>query len=111
GIAEGLLICLGRDAVAALARDPAAMPGARAWLIDLASPRLLEWLSRGWARATRGAAPFRFAPPEGTRFFDAQGWREAEFRGTLDEARRAKRAATDAGRLPRVGQAAPGHRQ
>jgi O-methyltransferase involved in polyketide biosynthesis len=92
-ITEGLLIYLEREAVATLGRELAAMPGARAWLIDLASPRLLEWMSRGWGAAVeRGGAPFRFGPPEGTKFFEPLGWREREYRAIFEEARRLKRA-------------------
>ncbi|HEX8903671.1 MAG TPA: hypothetical protein VF771_02375, partial [Longimicrobiaceae bacterium] len=39
----------------------------------------------------QGNAPFRFAPEEGPGFFARFGWREAEWRSTLDEARRLKR--------------------
>src|SRR3989454_2731185 len=67
-------------------------PPFRWWLIDLASPRLLKMMAKTWGRAVAaGNAPFRFAPTEGTRFFGAHGWREAEFRATWDESLRLKR--------------------
>ncbi len=91
-VAEGLLVYLEPDAVAALARDLAAQPAAREWLIDLAHPRLLEWMSARWGKVVaEGGAPFRFGPAEGTRFFEPHGWREKEFRSAMLEAQRLKR--------------------
>ena len=89
---EGLLIYLAAEDVGALADDLHAHPPFRWWLIDLASPRLLKMMAKTWGRAVAaGNAPFRFAPAEGTRFFTAHGWREAEFRATWDESLRLKR--------------------
>ena len=91
-VTEGLLIYLERDQVAALADDLAAEPSISEWLIDIAHPKLLEWMSARWGRVVaEGGAPFRFGPEEGTRFFEPHGWREREFRGTMDEATRLKR--------------------
>src|SRR5438552_3791751 len=87
---EGLLIYLSEDEVGALAGDLHAVPELRWWLIDLASPQLLEWMQRRLSPVT-DAAPFRFAPQEGTAFFAPHGWREAEYRSTWAEARRLER--------------------
>jgi hypothetical protein len=58
----------------------------RLWLIDIASPRLKRMLDRRVGRHVGAAnAPFRFAPAEGTGFFAPHGWREREFRSTLEE--------------------------
>lgn len=91
-VTEGLLIYLEPEQVAALARDLAREPRIARWLIDLASPALLEFLSRRGS-APRGMenAPFRFAPAEGTAFFEPHGWREREFRSTMVEAYRLER--------------------
>lgn len=92
-VSEGLLIYLSPDRVGGLAQDLAVQPSFRWWLIDLASPRLLKMMMKTWGRAVAaGNAPFLFAPPEGTGFFDPHGWREAEFRSTWDEANRLHRA-------------------
>ncbi len=92
-VSEGLLIYLTREQVAALAEDLAAPPPFRRWLIDLASPALLRRIAKTWgATLAAGGAPFRFAPEEGTRFFEPHGWREAEFRSMWEEARRLGRA-------------------
>jgi methyltransferase (TIGR00027 family) len=88
-VSEGLLVYLERDQVASLAGDLAAQPAAKLWLTDLAHPRLLEWMAKRWGKVVaEGGAPFRFGPEENTRFFEPHGWRELEFRGAMDEARR-----------------------
>jgi methyltransferase (TIGR00027 family) len=92
-VSEGLLIYLDRTQVAELARDLAGPPSFQRWLIDIAGPRILKRMEKTWGRAVAaGNAPFRFAPAEGTRFFDEHGWTEAEFRSTWDEANRLGRA-------------------
>lgn len=90
-VSEGLLIYLTPAAVASLAADLAVPASFRWWLIDLASPRLLKMMARTWGRAVAAGAPFQFAPAEGTSFFQAHGWREAEFRSMWDESLRLRR--------------------
>jgi methyltransferase (TIGR00027 family) len=91
-VTEGLLIYLEREQVAGLADDLAAEPAVKEWLIDIAHPRLLQWMSTRWGKVVaEGGAPFRFGPEEGTRFFEPHGWREHEFRSAMEEARRLKR--------------------
>ena len=91
-VSEGLLIYLTADAAAALARDLHDVLGARWWLFDIASPELLRMMKRQWERSVQpGAASFQFAPAEGTAFFAPHGWREVEFRSTVEEAHRRRR--------------------
>jgi len=91
-VSEGLLIYLTPQQVAALASDLAAPAPFRWWLIDLASPRLLKMMEKTWGRATAaGNAPFQFAPAEGSQFFRARGWQEAEFRSMWEESLRLRR--------------------
>lgn len=92
-LTEGLLIYLEPEQVATIAREIHAQPSCRYWILDLASPMLLEWMARRW-KGPQGLAnaPFRFAPAEGTAFFAPYGWREREFRSTMTEAKRLKRA-------------------
>ncbi|HET7551105.1 MAG TPA: class I SAM-dependent methyltransferase [Gemmatimonadaceae bacterium] len=91
-VTEGLLVYLTREQVGALATDLRAVPSFRRWLIDLASPRLLEIMRKWWGRQVeQGAAPFQFAPEEGTRFFEPFGWREVTFRSTMEDAQRLHR--------------------
>src|SRR5512142_2527106 len=91
-VTEGLLAYLAPEQVASLADDLHAEPAMRLWLIDLASPRLKKMLDRRVGRHVGAAnAPFRFAPAEGTRFFEPHGWNELEFRSTIEEGMRLDR--------------------
>jgi methyltransferase (TIGR00027 family) len=91
-VSEGFLIYLTEDQVTALARDLHGHPSLRWWVIDLAAPLLLKRLRRRWKDAMNAAnARMQFAPEKGTEFFRGAGWREAEFRSTLEDARRLRR--------------------
>lgn len=91
-ITEGLLVYLEPSDVTRLAADLAAIPEAKAWLTDLASPLMLKYTARTLKPALQqGRAPFRFAPAEGAKFFESQGWAEAEFRSSWLEGLRLKR--------------------
>jgi methyltransferase (TIGR00027 family) len=91
-LSEGLLIYLTPEQVGGLARDLHAPPSFRWWLIDIASPRLLKIMKKYWGRNLEaGNAPFQFAPADGTRFFEPYGWREAQFRSTIEDAHRLRR--------------------
>jgi methyltransferase (TIGR00027 family) len=92
-VSEGLLVYLDPAAVRELATDLHQPPTFRQWLIDLASPKLLEWINRrnlGKATAA-GGAPMKFGPAEGTAYFGPSGWREIEWRSTGEEAHRLHR--------------------
>ncbi|HEX8162371.1 MAG TPA: class I SAM-dependent methyltransferase [Pyrinomonadaceae bacterium] len=91
-ISEGLLVYLAPQQVGALAADLRARAPFRWWLIDIVRPEILKRMEKTWGRRVAEAnAPFRFAPAEGTDFFRPFGWREAEFRSMMEEARRLKR--------------------
>ncbi|MGH7669051.1 MAG: class I SAM-dependent methyltransferase [Gemmatimonadaceae bacterium] len=91
-VTEGLLIYLTAAKVEALARDLHAQSSFAQWLIDLANPWLLKYMNKSWGQAAaQGNAPFRFAPAEGTAFFEPSGWREVEFRSSMEEAHRLHR--------------------
>ena len=91
-VSEGLLIYLSAEQVGELARTVAAQAPVRAWLFDLANPALLRMMRRDWGGdVEKGNAPFRFAPADGPAFFRAFGWRLAERRSCIDEARRLRR--------------------
>lgn len=91
-VTEGLLIYLTPEQVGGLAAELHAQRAFRWWLIDLASPRLIQMLARSWGKhLTQANAPFQFGPANGTEFFRQFGWREAEFRSSMYEARRLDR--------------------
>jgi methyltransferase (TIGR00027 family) len=91
-IAEGLLVYLQAEDVAALAKDLHAQRPFRWWLIDLASPRMLKMLARTWGRSLRSSgAPLIFGPAEGTAFFRPHGWEEREYRAIWEESLRLNR--------------------
>jgi O-methyltransferase involved in polyketide biosynthesis len=91
-LTEGLLVYLEPDQVSALARALRACDPVTWWLMDLGSPRLIKLLAKNWGPIlAAGGAPFKFAPAEGTAFFEPLGWREAEFRSMWEEARRLRR--------------------
>ncbi len=91
-LSEGLLIYLEPEQVGALATDLHAEPGFVEWVIDLASPLMIQRIGKGWNRKLSEAnAPFRFAPADGTGFFLPLGWREAEYRPLWTESLRLKR--------------------
>jgi methyltransferase (TIGR00027 family) len=72
-ITEGLVIYLTADAVGDLAADLAAQPSFASWIVDVASPGLLRMLKKRMASQLTQAAPFKFAPEEGPRFFERYG--------------------------------------
>lgn len=91
-VTEGLLVYLTADQVATLARDLHAPPSFQWWVIDLASPRLLEIMQKMWGRSVNaGNAPFQFAPADSTQFFEPFGWTEAEYHSAMDSAQRLHR--------------------
>ena len=88
-VTEGLLIYLTDEQVAGLASELHRQASFKWWLLDLASPRLLQMLDRSWGqKLAQGNAPFRFGPPNGTGFFRPFGWRELSYRSALEEAHR-----------------------
>jgi len=91
-ISEGLLIYLSHDQVTSLARDLAARKTFRYWLLDLASPLLLTYMNRTWGkRLTQEQTRFKFGLDDRPAFFEPLGWRETEFHGNWDEAKRLDR--------------------
>ena len=107
-LSEGLLIYLAPEQVAALAIDLHAQPSFDEWLIDLASPQLLQRMEKTWGKKLgESGAPFRFAPAEGTEFFRPYGWREVQFRSMWDEANRLHRTMKGAWLWNLVGRLAP----
>jgi methyltransferase (TIGR00027 family) len=91
-ITEGLLVYFDRETVGALARDLAAVPNFHGWLLDIASPGLLEMLRKGMGQQIKaGNAELKFAPSEGPGFFAAYGWTPVEVHSMLRTGARIKR--------------------
>ena len=89
---EGLLVYLAREEAGELAADLHEQASFRWWLIDIVSPFILGLMQKTWGKQLdAAAAPLRFAPEEGPEFYTQFGWRVAEARATLDEAKRLKR--------------------
>ena len=90
-VTEGLLVYLPREAVTALATELRAQVAIRWWLLDMASRGVLKMMQKQWQPRLGGGARMQFAPEDGEGFFEALGWRVAEFRLSLEEAHRLHR--------------------
>jgi len=91
-LSEGLLVYLMPHEVGALALDLAAPASFQHWVVDIASPGLLEMLKERMGNAVKDAgAPFLFAPPEGPPFFTQYGWTPIDVRSLLKTAAKLER--------------------
>ncbi len=90
-LTEGLLTYLSAEEVASLAQDLAAPASFHSWILDMASPALLRTLQKRQASNLKQAAPFKFAPEEGPKFFVKYGWNPTEVRSLLKTAARIHR--------------------
>ena len=91
-VTEGLLIYLSADEVGALAKDLAPVPSFQRWVIDLASPGLLEMMQKQMgSKLDEAGVPFKFAPSEGPEYFTPFGWKPVDVRGMLKTAAKLKR--------------------
>lgn len=91
-ITEGLLVYLKPDTVAELGRDLHEQPALQYWVTDLLSPLVLKRVQKWWGKHMKAAnAVMQFGPPEGTKFFEPLGWREAEFQDLFHNSLRINR--------------------
>ncbi|MGP4058369.1 class I SAM-dependent methyltransferase [Mycobacterium sp. 4D054] len=88
-LTEGLLMYLEPSDVDELSRA-LNRPEVAWWLLDLAGPGLRKWINEKTGGLLRNA-PFKFAPPEGVRYFEQRGWRAGEVESVLVVARRLRR--------------------
>jgi methyltransferase (TIGR00027 family) len=74
-VSEGLLIYLHPDEVVALASELAGMDHIRRWILEMASPAVLDSMTRtlGCYLEEAGGS-FQFGPAEGPTFFSRYGW-------------------------------------
>jgi len=91
-ITEGLVVYLTDETVRALARDLAAEPAIRGWVLDMMSPRMRAMISDGMGGRHPARALVRFAPENGVAFFESLGWRARDVRPILRAAIRFRRA-------------------
>jgi methyltransferase (TIGR00027 family) len=89
-ITEGLLIYLDESKVRALAADLCAQAGIAWWILDLASPELVQMLRKTMGQHLANA-PLKFAPANGVGYFEALGWRVAEVQSIFRAAWRFRR--------------------
>jgi len=89
-ITEGLLAYLDEEVVRSLSRDLTAQAGIRWWLLDLASPIILQMMQKSMGQHLMNA-PFKFAPANGLAFFEALGWQVRDVRSVFREAGRYRR--------------------
>ncbi|HLJ84391.1 MAG TPA: SAM-dependent methyltransferase [Candidatus Eremiobacteraceae bacterium] len=103
-VSEGLTVYLSEENVARLGRDLYACPNFALWLIDQASPAILDFMRRGYHKGLEAAnAPMLFGPKNGLAFHAAQGWVPREVRDMIGEARRLKREMRGAAFLRALG--------
>jgi methyltransferase (TIGR00027 family) len=72
-VSEGLLIYLEESQVRGLAEDLLREPGIRWWVLDLASPELLQLMQKAMGTHLTNA-PMKFGPENGVGYFEALGW-------------------------------------
>jgi methyltransferase (TIGR00027 family) len=78
-LTEGLLSYLEPAAVAGLAEDLAAKPWFVAWVTELTGSHVVSHVRNAGDDVRPDDAKARFAPQEGTAFFEPHGWAEAEY--------------------------------
>ena len=89
-ITEGLLVYLDEAQVRSLAMDLGDQAGIRWWILDLASPALLQMMAKSMGPQLANA-PMKFGPANGVAFFEALGWRATQIQSVLRAAARFRR--------------------
>jgi methyltransferase (TIGR00027 family) len=89
-ITEGLLLYLDEAQVRSLTTDLLSQAGIRWWILDLASPKLLEMMKKSMGPGLANA-PMKFGPPNGVAFFEELGWRVTQVQSVLRAAARYRR--------------------
>lgn len=91
-VTEGLLIYLSEVENGALATDLAAQESFQHWIIDIASPGLLQMMQKQTGTKMHEAgAPFKFGPKAGPAFFTPFGWKPASVNSLLKAAAKLNR--------------------
>jgi methyltransferase (TIGR00027 family) len=74
-LTEGLLVYLGEGPVRTLSDELFARPQVRTWIIDLASPGVLQQMQKATDAILNEADRLKFAPRSGVAFYEASGWK------------------------------------
>lgn len=91
-ITEGLLIYLEKELVDGLSKDLLEIPSFHFWLLDFASEIVMAMVEKRWNKElTEGNSRMKFAPPGGPKYFESLGWKIAEVRWSMREAKRVGR--------------------
>lgn len=90
-LTEGVIPYLTVEEAAGLARDLAALPGIRYWIVDYSSPQMHKYRRKGPQGDYMKNAPFKFNPPDWFEFYRQNGWRAADIKYHALEGRRLKR--------------------
>jgi methyltransferase (TIGR00027 family) len=108
-MSEGLLVYLDEERVTSLAADLHAQPHFNYWLIEVISPKVLEFITRKWAHHFKAAsAPMAFAPADWRKFYRDRGWEPVEFEEMSQTARQVNREPGMMKFFRIIGQAFPG---
>jgi methyltransferase (TIGR00027 family) len=89
-ITEGLLLYLDDIQVRALAEDLARQTGIHRWILDLASPGVIQMMRKGMGAHLTNAV-MKFAPENGVAYFEQSGWSVIEVRSIFHAAARFRR--------------------
>ena len=85
-ITEGLLGYLDEEVVRRLSQDLLSRPAVRWWMIDPASPAIMQMMQKGMGEHLT-SSPLKFAPPNGVTFYEDLGWKAQDicdiFRGAI----------------------------
>jgi methyltransferase (TIGR00027 family) len=100
-LTEGLLIYMTAPEVAQLARDLYTWPHCHFWISDLVSPAALRLMGSVTPDSSvQDRVLLRFAPEQGSSFFQAHHWHTAESRSCLLEGERLERPFVDGAAFP-----------
>lgn len=91
-ISEGLLIYFSGAQAGVLAEDLGGLRSFWRWIVDIASPGLLQILQTNTnSQFSRQVSPLKFAPEDGPQFFTRHGWNPRRVESILKTAAQLKR--------------------
>ncbi|MFM8313395.1 MAG: class I SAM-dependent methyltransferase, partial [Deltaproteobacteria bacterium] len=92
-ISEGFLMYLNPESAASLAKDLSQYKTFKFWLAEILGPSQLRWINLRWGKMLQRAnSVMNFAPSEGANYFIPFDWKPLDFKASLVEAVRLRRA-------------------